>query len=150
MKKINTIILKYGLKQHHREEIKTSCDLYANLFLGYFCFILLSIFAIAYFVGLYNIFAMEKDIASLLFYRSYNGEPTNITELAMSLPSVIHFLIIFVAIFFIMVKGLDILFIMLDKTIFKPRSICRTNQSSFKKMFCRQLTEDEKNELRNI
>ena len=150
MKMINKFILYKFLNEQNRAEIKTTCDLYLNLVLGYFC--ILSILAIVgtYLMGLTNLILLDKDLASIIFYKTINGEPKNFVDFSMSFFSLMNGIIAVIVILAIFVLAVMATLFILFWTLHKGDKYISKLNWSFSSSFCRPLTLEERTKIKNM
>lgn len=150
MNKINQMILKYGLNKNNRNDIQTTCDLYFNLFTGYFIIIVCAGLLFLYLTGMYNFISLDKEFGAMLFYRTYEGQPDTYEEITMAIASVFHILAIFALAFYLLVQGLFYGVHGMIWLFSRPKMQSIFSSIELPKPWCRKLSEEEKQRIRQL
>lgn len=165
MKKINSLILKYGISKDSRNQIKTTCDLYFHLISGYIALALLIITTIWYVQGIYNLIETQAPWRHFLLWQSSDpqGGIKDYTELSMALASVMNLLVLLVGSFFVastslfyIVQGIMKFSSVTKHTVIKKimsgigKIQIKLSLPSPSFSLCRKLTDEEKTEISKL
>lgn len=165
MKKINSLILKYGISKDSRNQIKTTCDLYFHLISGYISLALLIITTIWYVQGIYNLIETQAPWRHFLLWQSSDpkGGIKDYTELSMALASVMNLLVLLVGSFFVastslfyIVQGIMKFSSVTKHTVIKKimsgigKIQIKLSLPSPSFSLCRKLTDEEKTEISKL